>query len=353
MELFTKAPLIGRNHGLGVWAEGDQATGEADRMTFSHGVASFGYLLQPNERLTGAQWMHRIRSIYSAEEPRTRAVLEAISRVMMVPRFRDDRILYSPSGEPAFRGRLSQCQTHANALSTADRRWAEAPIRLAAEAPAADVHAADVAVANLRLVGARMVPAGAGAADLEGASVYELHPFLRELGPVTQLAVFTSEDVWHQQMSELAVSAALEAGGHGDSSVARASSAAGERDPDVALRLAATQARFGGYASVLTFAIGHHSRSGTSSLPEDADLTVDSVQASLRNFLESLQDNASWSPDVAVFLGRPAPLVNPSGAVQPFERMFHPGLIGWQLPKHLVEHLVDTLQPRSVERERG
>ena len=189
MDLFTTAPLIARDHVRGIWAEGDHGASADDKETFRLAVSDFGFLVAPNERLTGAQLMRRIRNTYSAEEPRTRAVLEAINRVMLVPKFRDDHVLFSPYGQPVFRGRLAHCQVHARALGATDRRWNDAAIRLATDVEAAQCEAADVALANLRLDGPKLVWGDAARrhdAHPTSFTLYERHPLQTRLPPGSQ-----------------------------------------------------------------------------------------------------------------------------------------------------------------------
>jgi hypothetical protein len=106
MNLFTRAPRIGRDHIHGIWAEGDHDASLPYLDMFRLAVSAYGHVVGPNERLTGAQWIRRIRSQYSAEVPRNRAVLDVIERVMMVDHqeFADDSVLFNPYGQPSTRG---------------------------------------------------------------------------------------------------------------------------------------------------------------------------------------------------------------------------------------------------------
>ncbi len=102
MTEFLRPPELSRHRVYGVSAEGF-TNSESDLDTFEHAVASFGFLVGMGERITGAQWHHRISRQYDTTQPRYAAVLGAISRVMQMDRFADDQLVLH-DGVPVFRG---------------------------------------------------------------------------------------------------------------------------------------------------------------------------------------------------------------------------------------------------------
>lgn len=356
MNLFTRAPRIGRDHIHGIWAEGDHDASLPYLDMFRLAVSVYGHVVRPNERLTGAQWIRRIRSQYSAEVPRNRAVLDVIERVMMVDHqeFADDSVLFNPYGQPCFRGRRSQCQVHARALAAVDARWKEQQIRPADQLDPAVCEEADLAMANLRLSGAKLVRSDS-ARRFDGEPLalrmYRGHMFSASVGPECQLAVMDGQphaQAWHAAMQLLERTCSAQRGDAAAHTVDRTA------DLDVQLELVTTMARFGGYSCMVTYAKGFKARAGDGALPSDADITEEEVRDSMLSFLSSLTTQGwAHSADAPLMLARPAPLVNAQAAVQPFEELIHSRMLAWRVPMDLVDALADQARARRAERERG
>ncbi len=82
--MFTSAPVVYRDPIRGIWAEGDHDASAADLESLRMAVVDFGFLIENNQRLTGAHWASRIRRSYSAGNPRPRQRLR-FSRSSCIP----------------------------------------------------------------------------------------------------------------------------------------------------------------------------------------------------------------------------------------------------------------------------
>lgn len=281
---FVKAPIIGRTHSRGTYAEGVVAVGDQELgRTFSTAVNNYGFLVAAGEELTGAQWISRIKSTY-AHEPgeRNAAVIEAIAKVMLTREF-------------------------------------ERPAR-----PSGTLQA------DLAEAGAAAVPRGDP--DSAGWKTFVLLPYALDR-PTAIIVPDTPQGrnslLW--RMLQL-----LEASPVGPETF----SAAQGQDLEAQLALMQRLASERGYTAFVT-----NKPPQMALQPGQADaLSVSSaseVAVSLENFISSLI-RADWQPS-PVFLCRPAALVNPLASIEPFESLVHHQLIGWRLPTALVMGVHDSL----------
>lgn len=85
---FRSHPMVARVAGRGVWAEG-VALDPGAALSFKLGVENYGFLVPIGARLTGEEWVHRIRRAYDCTPGgRNAAVVDAIERCMLVEQFR-------------------------------------------------------------------------------------------------------------------------------------------------------------------------------------------------------------------------------------------------------------------------
>jgi hypothetical protein len=290
---FFKAPIIGRTHSRGTYAEGVVAAGDQELgTTFSTAVNNYGFLVAAGEELTGAQWISRIKSTY-AHEPgeRNAAVIEAIAKVMLTREFE---------------------------------------------------HAADQGSAALQadLAAAGAVAIPRGDPDRAGWKTFVVLPYAFAR-PTAILVPDTPQgrDSLLWRMLQL-----LEAAPVG----AETFSAAQGQDVEAQLALMQRPASERGYS---TFVTNKPSQMTLQPGRADAHRTTSAsdLAASLEDFISSLI-RADWNPS-PVFLCRPAPLVNPLASIEPYESLVHHQLVGWRLPTALVNGVHDSLAESDADAE--
>lgn len=343
-KMFTKAPLIAHVPGHGVWAEGSRNARAKDLVTFELGVASYGFLVAPGERLTGSQWLARIERTFGREHPRNREVLAAISQVMLTADWSDDYVLFDPNGQPVLRSTLQRCKDYRHLAMRMNPTWA-ATARIepaeGVQVTREQLEAAEAATLNMALAGtgAKLVSQAAvmpqGYAIAPGQGVLEgVVPRGWEL--CRPISAPGGRGILDRQIDVL-----------------RTSTPAGGADLGAQLQVALDLTRHAGYSFGYAWRPrGMALRSASASLGNEGSISMGELQQSLASFVRDLLD-AGWSPseqDNPLRLGRPAPIVNPQLAVRQFEHLEgRSGVIGWRLPATLVQELVRQARETAKE----
>ena len=355
--MFTRAPAIGRHHVKGVWAEGDFDAGGGDLTLFHHAVDTLGHLVEPGERITGAQWLARIRRTYDASQPRMNIVTNAVARVMMVREWKDDRVLLDANSTPVFRGTAAQCLEHAHRFLTDGVQLRDLVSKRADELPSGIAEMAEVASINARLAGGQLVPAAQGGADLhpDDAAVRALFGAAPRWNWRLKINPGHDGDLLRRELQLLALLPALEAGADLDDVTADATLL---EDHVAQLALIRDLERFAGYSSVVTT----QRLPGFQPLPPRADMAAgdgrdigtDELQDSLEVFMKSIVScGIQPSKGGGIYLTRPAPVVNGSAARLPGESQVHGRIFGVQLLPAFVERMYQSsVAPQQADRTR-
>lgn len=119
---------------------------------------------------------------------------------------------------------------------------------------------------------------------------------------------------------------------------------------EIALRLMQRM----GYGTLVTSSSGmklgrQDERPSSAGLRIECESTDDVDQSIFRAVLNWVR--SEWDGTSPVFLCRPAPLENPLAAIGPFESLVHRELIGWRLPRAMVDHFVDYARQAVGENE--
>jgi hypothetical protein len=382
------------------YVEGDPKASASDRETLEYAFSAFGHLVGRGERMTGAQWVRAIGQQYDVSQPRTRAVVDAINRVMLTDKFSDDHILFNPSAQPVFRGTEAQCTATRNAMRAAgqDTGWA---VQRVGEAKPEHVEAAELSMLASQLAGTgKIVDTREHTGEVRALkeSPWRLPSHLRvEPGkPATAAELWNSVDrsarvvllveagvgiAVAEQLSRFAdfpseriapaasarMDANLATGGllqrHMDLLSARPvglESFTAEQNADLEAQVLLMEALVGsqGY-SALAAQVPEGMRPAAAELkPRKAGpLTAEDIYVSLVEFAGGLGEQG-WEPTNKqfVFLVRPAPLINPFASIRQFESLVHETLIGWRLPQALVRHAIAEHRPEVTsepERQRA
>src|SRR3989344_652895 len=327
MPIIGKPPVILRDRVYGVSAEGEAFT-EADISTFTHAVDSFGFLVEPGERLTGAQWITRIGRAYDTGNPRTAEVARVIAKVMLVDRFADDQLLFDEKGQAVMRGRLSQVIAQQAALG--DGHFA---IRSVAQSTSVEVDAAMLAMArrDAESLGGSLLPVDASNA---GSNFYWIKGFKVMPGAPGDLLSRMSRLLEHSPVGTETFSADENG------------------DYEAQCELATRLVTFLGYENLVTaqpagFQIRHDADP-----PDEATLDAEMIGAKLGGFAASLAERG-WAEGTPVFLCRRAPIVGAAlGIQEAFESFVHPKIVGFRLPNAMVSTALSEALPRLPNAER-
>lgn len=318
MHSFSQPPVISRSRIYGVFAEGFVGD-KAERLTFEHGVDSFGFLVAPEEEITGAQWMQRIARTYDEKNPRTAEVLRAISRVMLCDEFADDQLVLDGDGNAVCRGTSAGAAAFIAQASAAEevapKQYSIKPVAISSSQ---EVLQARVSMAkrDAQLLGGDLVEVGVGDGGEASVDFYSIPGFKLVAGSPDSLASRMLRLLSHRPV--------------GPETFDAAENEDYEAQCALAARLVAHQ---GFEALVTTKPDGLEPASGPA---RDAAIPIDAAEfgVSLGSFASGLSMRG-WTPDQPVFLCRPAP-VKGVWQMAPFESGVHQMLIGFRLPKAMV-----------------
>lgn len=74
------------------------------------------------------------------------------------------------------------------------------------------------------------------------------------------------------------------------------------------------------------------------------------IESSLMDFIESLEE-AGWDGDSDLFVCRPAAAYNALMALRPYESLVHESMVGWRVPRGVVQLLADELNELKSQKE--
>ena len=318
MHSFSQPPVISRKRIYGVFAEG--VVGDrSDLLTFEHGVDSFGFLVAPEEEITGAQWMQRIARTYDENNPRTAEVLRAISRVMLCDEFVDDQLVIDRDGHAVCRGTSAAAAAFIGlACAAAEATPGRYSIQPVAISSSQQVLQARVSMAkrDARSLGGDLVEVGVGDGGAVTADFYNIPGFRLVTGQPDVLASRMLRLLSHSPVGPETFDTAE------------------NEDYEAQCALAARLVVHQGYEALVT--TKPDSLGPADGPARDAAIPIDAAEfgASLGSFACGLSTRG-WTPDQPVFLCRPAPLKGVWN-MAPFESGVHPTLIGFRLPKAMV-----------------
>lgn len=345
MNLYSKAPVISRMHHLGTLTEGVIPDHETN-LTFNHAVENYGYLVPKNRYMTGGQWISQIEATYGTTDLRHQAVVRAIESVMLVDQFKDDHIVVQRgSGEALFRGKSSDCfkfvANNGGACTTKHhpRNFDVTPTRVLG---ADTLLQADENTRLQYLVDnfANGQPQRDGVIrrvldrdELEAAVASGEGRSLLDLGAPYDVLYFPKgkRDVLVRVLDLLLVSPVGKS----------AFTSAQHEDREACVELIALLGNVHGYGALVTSANGISLQRAAKDKPK-VMLHPVMVESSMMDFIESLEE-AGWEGDSDLFLCRPAPCCNTLLGVRRYESVVHNQLIGWRVPRGVVELLADEL----------
>lgn len=399
---FERAPEFYRRGAQShqAYVEGDPHASASDRETLAYAFSAYGHLVGRGERMTGAQWVRAIGQQYDVSQPRTRAVVDAINRVMLTEKFADDHILFNSSAQPVFRGTEAQCTAAGYAMRAAgqDSGWV---VQRVGEAKPEHVEAAELAMLASQLAGtAKIVDTREHTGEVRALkeSPWRLPSHLR----VEPVKPATAAELWQgvdrsmrvvllveagvgiavaEQLSRIVdypgeriapaaaarMDAKLATGGllqrHMELLSARPvglESFTAEQNADLEAQVLLMEALVGsqGYSALVAQVPGGVRPMGGQMKPRKAGpLTAEDIYVSLVGFVGGLSEQG-WEPTDKqfVFLVRPAPLINPFASIRLFESLVHETLIGWRLPQALVRRAIAEHRPEIIgepERQRA
>lgn len=292
---FNRAPRIGNAGGGRIYAEGIDGLSPQQLASFEEAVNRYGLLVPVGAEWIGAKWLKAIQE--RGDEPGASALRATISHVMDVPRFAEATA-------------NSELQDNYSAT---------------AEFGDADVLDPD---------------------DFVPADYLEVkaHPF--DLTEGFKLAVPKNGGLDHDAPLQRMLSI-LSRPPVGPETFTDEENA----DARAQFNLVVALTNNLGYSG---FATGVEDGSTARKVAPAADsgeqkLTVVRARQSLHSFLGSLRET-DWTPQKSVYLVRPAPLVNPFPSQRPFEAFIGHGLIGFRLPRAMIEREVELMQNHAHAR---
>ena len=346
---FLKVPVICKTSSAGLYAEGAPADGpgisKEDLVTFEHAVENYGHLLKRNQTMTGAQWSVAIASTDDAAQPRVKAVLDAIRRVMLCDEFEDDRIVLDGAGGAVFRGSAVECDSFKRGRDYAG------VVSLCSCTPE-QFDQARISMATRQLVDYEAADAIRPLSREEGtAATGNYLGTAFDLPPGYGLSLSDQpRDSLLRRIHELLGCAAI-----GPETLTEAQS----DDTEAQLHLVLLLARNLGYESLVTAKLpGMRWKGNVAGEPPWNDVSTNAaVHKQVASFFRNLVD-AGWEPGKSVYFCRPAPIGNPIASIRPFESLVHSRLIGWRLPRAMVERYSELARGEAFTvrdglRERG
>lgn len=339
--MYTSAPVVSRENPRGVWAEG-VTTSRQDEITFDHAVTSFGFLIPPNRRITGDQWVALIQRNYSMSEPRVAEVVNVISRVMLVDQFVDDYILFDKDAHAIYRGTMDECVSFFDGPRPSVVRTRDCS--------ADDLYDANVAVKLNYLSGAfpegefAYVPDPSEREDLiysgRARSVIDIG---LPNGYVYKLP--EGGDIKSCLFARVADMLRVHPVGVDGFTLEQ------NKDVKAVTALLSMLSNLDGHTALVTSRPGQWTPRAEAKKGQESTgrLTEDQIESSMLDFVESLKD-CGWDGSSRVFLTRPAPCHNALWSMRQHESYVQNGLIGWRIPQGYVEHALQTISHSSDDR---
>jgi hypothetical protein len=286
---------------------------------------AYGHLVDDGAQLSGEQWARLIER-HHAQRPGVALHVRHIRQAMLADRFQDDWLLVDAFGAARARGTKGQCEGLRAAAGQDCTLVAlsECSAQQLREAQVRQVQG-ELAAHGARLAGAEE-PLPPGFERFDGHPFDERHcvhaPAGRPLAialsllqhPSVGVETFTDE----QNASDEAAYEAMSA-----------------------------MVRHLGYASFVT-ARPPGARMRADQPPASEVLDAHGIAQRLQAFMADMLERG-WDRSKPVFLCRPAPVVNPTAAVRPFESILHEKLIAWRLPAAVVERVVQRLSDGQEE----
>lgn len=295
-------------------------TSNYEQEVFSYAADAYGYLVETGEEITGAAWIRRIEQSYDIEEPRNKAVVDVVKRVMMVDRFADDMVVFDGEGVAVYRG---------NDVDRQAFKTTQVGVSFT-EVPVSDLDSSTVGEAMLAMVAADVRSLGGKLQEAPISQPIKPHPYridgLRKKWEV----VPDSEDSMIARMMSLLDHSPVGA---------ESFSTAEESDSEAQALLLSRLVKFSGYGHVVTYTPPNY-KPGAVAKTDSADgwRETAAVEKTLSDFCRSMSD-MGWEPTTPVFLTRPTPVIGLDSRVAPFESYVHSKLIGFRLPSAMVHRL--------------
>lgn len=330
---FQKAPVICNTGLYRTYAEG-VATNDGDVDTFQYAVDAYSFVLpKDGTPLTGAQWVNLISKSYDMNEPRNKEVGRVINKVMLTEEFKDDHFLVNRSREAIFRGSMESCFEK--------QRNASEELVLAASAPVEYINQAMLSMVRAPTDGHGLMIA---MKDHPDDPLFFKTTYLN-LPNGYGVKVQPEERMWRPP----SVHRLMEASPVGQETFTSAQN----DDYFLSHMLMYKLMTYQGYEAIVTGVDGLRP-----SKVEGRDLCeISKVDFGLFDMISRIDDffkdmvERGWDGKSSVFLCRPAPLINPIASIKPHESIVHKSLIGWRLPKALVEHHLEKIKEGMKQEE--
>lgn len=348
MNIYSKAPVISRMNPRGIVAEGAVPDRETN-LTFNLAVESYGFLVPPNRYLTGGQWISAIEAAYDASEPRHKAAVDSIKSVMLVEQFKDDHIVLNTATEnyePVFRGKAAECQKFIANSPGGVRQSGHQP-SVFDVVPTRDVDAD-------RLRGADENTAIKYLADNFANGQYRREGlFTREKDQETRERHLASGQAFSLSALGLPFDVVYYPGAADNllvrildllkvHPVGKAKFTPEQQgDRTSCLELISVLCNLHGYGALVTNAKGITLKRPAQDTPRNMLHPV-MIESSMMDFIESLEE-AGWAGDSDLFVCRPASSYNTLMNLRGHESLVHNQLIGWRIPRGVVQQLADEL----------
>lgn len=311
MVLFAMPPVISRDLAHRVSVEG--SAGPDERETLEHAVETFGPVILPGERLTGAQWCNRIERSHDRAQPAIAEGLRTIRAVMLTEQFKDDFLVLDANGSPVFRGQTADIAAFVDGQSQA-AAFTSKPV---SESTCFEVDAAVYAMAwrDAEDLGAKLV-------EKQGRDYPNMYG-------LTGVKVVAPRGSLMTRMLDLL--------GHPPEGPEKFSPAQ-NRDHEAHCELAARLCRFMGYQTLVTAMPDGYVIEGLRKSPADSLnwFYGPGFGEALGRFAKSLAQQG-WRGDSPVFLCRPMPILSSAlGIRAPFEICVQRDVVGTRLPKAMI-----------------
>lgn len=329
-DLFSSAPVIGRNARQGLYVEADPVELEPERDQELQRLAiAYGHLLGKGSRLTGAQWIRQIAT-HHGQRPGVGRHMDYIRRAMLVDQFQDDWLLISGNGAPTLRATAALCEVH---------RAAGGGVLV----PVAECSGLQVEQAALHMASAQLLEHGARIAGVDDP----LRDGHRRLD--AHFLGLANHEAYRVHAPPGRLAAALSLLDHPCVGVETFSDEQ-NADDAAACEAMAALTRHLGYTSFVTAKPPGSALSRGAQAPVQRALDAQIVASKLEGFVAEMVQHG-WDPAKPVFLCRPAPVVNPAAAVRPFESILTERLIAWRLPRAVVQRVVQRIKAGQAEAE--
>lgn len=346
MNIYSKAPVISRLNPRGIVAEGVVPDRETN-LTFNHAVESYGFVVPPNRYMTGAQWIEKIKAQYDVNDPRHAAVVQAIKTVMLVDQFKDDHIVVKKeTAEAVYRGKAAECQKfitnnggarlskfEGTGFDVVPTKDVDGDMLMQADENTAIQYLAD----NFTNGSFRREGLLCRVKDQE---TRERHLGTGEACSLTALGL-PSDVVYYPPASAdtilVRILDLLKVHPVGNPQFTPEQ----QGDRKSCIELISLLCNLHGYGALVTSAPGVMLNRSSSQKPRNM-LHPTMVESSMMDFIESLEE-AGWDGGSDLFVCRPASSYNTLMNLRSHESLVHNELIGWRIPRGVVQQLADEL----------